>query len=202
MWLTQFSRPRSITIATNTTTTTTLGVRETLDSDDGDGDDDDGELEWDRSDFARRLPESDALSSYDVDEMSEMFHRPFLDFDLSSALAHRSSPPSPCSINDRWISETYSHRSLGQRPISRSLCDVSSVTQGRDRHVTQHMSLSDLRSTHLTGLTDMPGSHRFAEVFTVKPRCVIQSHRWKLTRRSIHSIRGSSGITRDSRDWQ
>ena len=149
MWLTQFSRSRSIT-----STTTTFGVRETLDSDD----DDDDELEWDRSDFSRCLPESDALSSYDVNEMSEMFHRPFLDFDLSSALPnHRSSP---CPITDRWIFETDSDRSLIQRSISRSLCDVSSVTQRREPRAIQSISLSDLRSIHPTSSDDMPPHSR------------------------------------------
>ncbi|CAF2614826.1 unnamed protein product [Rotaria sp. Silwood2] len=54
-------------------TATTSGVGESLYGDD---------LEWDKSDFTRHLPESDALSSYDVNEMAEILRNRFLQKNL------------------------------------------------------------------------------------------------------------------------
>ncbi|CAF5221303.1 unnamed protein product, partial [Rotaria magnacalcarata] len=56
-------------------TATTSGVGDSLYGDD---------LEWDKSDCTRHLPESDALSSYDVNEMAEILRNRFLEFDMSS----------------------------------------------------------------------------------------------------------------------
>lgn len=58
-------------------TATTSGVGESLYGDD---------LEWDKSDFTRHLPESDALSSYDVNEMAEILRNRFLEFDMTSQI--------------------------------------------------------------------------------------------------------------------
>ncbi|CAF0933225.1 unnamed protein product [Rotaria sordida] len=82
----KFDRRRSIT--------TTSDVGESL------CDDDDDDLEWDKSDFNRHLPESDALSSYDLNEMAEILRNRFLEFDMSSQIDECSTPFCQSTIND------------------------------------------------------------------------------------------------------
>ena len=76
MYSTPASRSNSIVkLSRRRSTATTSGVGGSLNGDD---------LEWDRSDFARHLPESDALSTYDVNEMAEILRNRFLEFDMLS----------------------------------------------------------------------------------------------------------------------
>ncbi|CAF0773833.1 unnamed protein product [Didymodactylos carnosus] len=50
----------------------------------GDSNSNIADLEWDKSDFTRHLPETDALSCYDVNEMAEILRNRFLEFDMQS----------------------------------------------------------------------------------------------------------------------
>ena len=64
------------------------------------------DLEWDESDFHRHLPESDALSAYDVNEMAEILRNHFLEFDMvsQSILSRQSTISDACTVDLRSMS--------------------------------------------------------------------------------------------------
>ena len=149
-------------------TATTSGVGESLEGDD---------LEWDRSDFTRHLPESDALSSYDVNEMAEILRNRFLEFDMSSQTGGRqnfsrqstvSDAMTPMSNYDFTIEEFLANRSvtpklafdveslyehsLIKRPFHRSLIDLHVKPVEKPPLPSKHLSLMDISSIEWTFL--------------------------------------------------
>ncbi|CAF0954276.1 unnamed protein product [Rotaria sordida] len=150
-------------------TTTTSGVGESLYGDD---------LEWDKSDFTRHLPESDALSSYDANEMAEILRNRFLEFDMSSQMGEHnicsrqssfvSDILTPMTNNDFTIEEflkrnstmsklTFDIESLCEtkiikRPFHRSLINLNIKTQEKTILLSKHLSLMDITSIEWTFL--------------------------------------------------
>jgi hypothetical protein len=151
-------------------TATTSGLGESLSGDD---------LEWDKSDFTRHLPESDALSSYDVNEMAEILRNRFLEFDMSSQMGGRSTIPSrqssligdlstPITNSDFTIEEflknncispklTFDIESLYEnqiitRPFHRSLTDLNRKPQEKAILLSKHLSLMDITTIEWTFL--------------------------------------------------
>ena len=151
-------------------TATTSGVGDSLCEDD---------LEWDRSDFTRHLPESDALSSYDVNEMAEILRNRFLEFDMSSQMGGRSAIPSrqsslmgdaltPMTNYDFTIEEFLKNNSISpklafdieslyenqivQRPFHRSLVDLNMKMREPSVLLSKHLSLMDITSIEWTFL--------------------------------------------------
>lgn len=151
-------------------TATTSGVGESLDGDD---------LEWDKSDFTRHLPESDALSSYDVNEMAEILRNRFLEFDMSSQIGGDFPTPSrqsslisdiltPMRNHDFTIEEflktqsipakiTFDIESLYEnqmlnRPFHRSLTDLNKPQCEKAILLSKHLSLMDITSIEWTFL--------------------------------------------------
>ena len=153
-------------------TATTSGVGESLYGDD---------LEWDKSDFTRHLPESDALSSYDVNEMAEILRNRFLEFDMSSQIgiggeflspSRQSSLISdvltPMRNYDFTIEEflksqsipakiTFDIESLYEnqminRPFHRSLIDLNKNRCEKPILLSKHISLMDITSIEWTFL--------------------------------------------------
>jgi len=150
-------------------TATTSGVGESLHGDD---------LEWDKSDFTRHLPESDALSSYDVNEMAEILRNRFLEFDMSSQMGGCFTPSrqsslmgdalTPMTNYDFTIEEflknnstipkiTFDIESLYEnqiikRPFHRSLIDLNLKTQEKTILLSKHLSLMDITSIEWTFL--------------------------------------------------
>ena len=151
-------------------TATTSGVGESIYGDD---------LEWDKSDFTRHLPESDALSSYDPNEMAEILRNRFLEFDMSSQIGGRSAIPSrqssfigdvstPITNYDFTIEEFLKNNSISPkltfdieslyenqiltRPFHRSLTDLSKKPQKKAILLSKHLSLMDINSIQWTFL--------------------------------------------------
>ncbi len=150
-------------------TASTSGVGESLYGDD---------LEWDKSDFSRNLPESDALSSYDVNEMAEILRNRFLEFDMSSQIGGRytvsrqssliSEILTPMANYDFTIEEflknnfvspklTFDIESLYEnqilnRPFHRSLPDLNLKIQEKTVLLSKHISLMDITSIEWTFL--------------------------------------------------
>ena len=130
------------------------------------------DLDWDRSDFSRCLPESDALSSYDVNEMAEIFRHRFLDFDMSSQVGlgnslSRQSTISNCDLTIEQFLQTRStpptapltfdidslcEHSLISRPFHRSLSTVKINSCEPTKLLTRHLSLMDVPSIEWTFL--------------------------------------------------
>jgi hypothetical protein len=149
-------------------TATTSGVGESLDGDD---------LEWDRSDFARHLPESDALSCYDVNEMAEILRNRFLEFDMSSQVGGRggfsrqstvSDLLTPMSNYDFTIEDFLQNRAVTpkltfdieslceqqmiKRPFHRSLTELNEKWTAKNDVRCKHLSLMDIPSVEWTFL--------------------------------------------------
>ena len=151
-------------------TTATSGVGESLYEDD---------LEWDKSDFTRNLPESDALSSYDVNEMAEILRNRFLEFDMTSQMGGGFGTPSrqssfigdaltPMRNYDFTIEEflktnsivpklTFDIESLYEnqiikRPFHRSLTDLNLKSPEQSVLLSKHLSLMDITSIEWTFL--------------------------------------------------
>lgn len=149
-------------------TATTSGVGESLHPDD---------LEWDRSDFTRHLPESDQLSSYDVNEMAEILRNRFLEFDMTSQYGGKtcysrqstvSDVLTPMSNFDLTIEEflkehsispkitfdieSLAENSLIKRPFHRSLTDLTYRPAEQATLVSKHLSLMDISSIEWTFL--------------------------------------------------
>lgn len=144
-------------------TATTSGVGDSLYGDD---------LEWDRSDFTRHLPESDALSSYDVNEMAEILRNRFLEFDMTSQAGGNGMPSrqssvfseavTPMSNYDFTIEEFLKTNSIApklafdieslyenqilKRPFHRSLTDLTIKPQEKAVLLSKHLSLMDISS--------------------------------------------------------
>jgi hypothetical protein len=118
-------------------------------SDDGESLCDD-DLEWDKSDFTRHLPESDALSSYDVNEMTEILRNRFLEFDMSSQIDGLSILSRQSTLTERFIpistqdltikKSLSSHRSLSNLNLSKQRCFL----------LSKHFSLMDIKSIEWT----------------------------------------------------
>ena len=131
--------------------TTTSDVGESLYSDD---------LEWDKSDFTRHLPESDALSSYDINEMTEIFRHRFLEFDMSSQIGEYSTSSiseiySPISNKDFYLFDiqSFNENQIKKRRFYRSLSDINIVKQRKNSFVlSKHLSLMDIKSIQWTVL--------------------------------------------------
>jgi hypothetical protein len=134
----------------------------------------DEDLEWDKSDFTRHLPESDALSSYDINEMTEILRNRFLEFDMSSQIGGRSTQ-SPISdiftptANQDLTTEEFLQNQHGsskrnfdleffyenqiiKRPFHRSLPDFRSIKQRKSSLLSKHISLMDIKSIQWTFL--------------------------------------------------
>ncbi|CAF1279380.1 unnamed protein product [Adineta steineri] len=169
------SRSNSVTklFRRRSTTATSSGVGESLYGDD---------LEWDKSDFARNLPESDALSTYDVNEMAEILRNRFLEFDMSSqvggsgrnnTLSRQSSLISdiltPMANYDFTIEEflknnfvspkiafdvesLYENQIIIKRPFHRSLPDLNLKIPEQTLLLSKHLSLMDITSIEWTFL--------------------------------------------------
>jgi len=124
---------------------TTSDVGESLYSDD---------LEWDKSDFTRHLPETDALSSYDINEMTEIFRHRFLDFDMSSQIDEYSTSSiseifSPISNKDFHLFdiESFNEIQIKKHRFYRSLSDINLLKQQKNCFVlSKHLSLMDIKS--------------------------------------------------------
>ncbi|CAF1407903.1 unnamed protein product [Adineta ricciae] len=148
----------------------TSGVGESLYGDD---------LEWDRSDFARNLPESDALSTYDVNEMAEILRNRFLEFDMTSQAGGGRYTPSrqssmisealtPMTNYDFTIEEflknnftspkiafdieSLCENQILDRPFHRSLPDLTVKIPERTVLLSKHLSLMDITSIEWTFL--------------------------------------------------
>lgn len=170
MYSTPNSRANSVPkLFRRRSTATTSGVGESLSGDD---------LEWDKSDFTRHLPESDALSSYDVNEMAEILRNRFLEFDMSSQIgiggefltpSRQSSLISdvltPMRNYDFTIEEflktqskiTFDIESLYEnpminRPFHRSLIDLNKNRYEKPILLSKHLSLMDITSIEWTFL--------------------------------------------------
>ncbi|CAF1091820.1 unnamed protein product [Rotaria sp. Silwood1] len=152
-------------------TATTSGVGESLYGDD---------LEWDKSDFTRHLPESDALSSYDVNEMAEILRNRFLEFDMSSQIDGHNNTPSrqssfisdvltPMTNYDFTIEEFLKTNStistkiafdieslyetkIIKQPFHRSLINLNIKNQEKTILSSKHLSLMDITSIEWTFL--------------------------------------------------
>ena len=150
-------------------TATTSGVGESLCGDD---------LEWDRSDFTRHLPESDALSSYDVNEMAEILRNRFLEFDMSSQVGGRATPSRQSSLMSEAVTpmanydftieeflkthsvspkitfdiESICENQMIKRPFHRSLIDLSYKPQEKTVLLSKHLSLMDITTIEWTFL--------------------------------------------------
>ncbi|CAF2442344.1 unnamed protein product [Rotaria sp. Silwood2] len=150
-------------------TATTSGVGESLYGDD---------LEWDKSDFTRHLPESDALSSYDVNEMAEILRNRFLEFDMSSQVGEHKIPSrqssfvsdvlTPMTNCDFTIEEFLRTNStipkiafdieslcetkIIRRPFYRSLTNLNIKNQEKAILSSKHLSLMDITSIEWTFL--------------------------------------------------
>lgn len=150
-------------------TASTSGVGESLEGDEL--------LEWDRSDFSRHLPESDALSSYDVNEMAEILRNRFLEFDMSSQYGGKPSISRQSTINDAstpmsnyeltiedflkgnsfqpkltFDIESICETSLIKRPFHRSLTDLHRNFRQESNLLSKHLSLMDVTSIEWTFL--------------------------------------------------
>jgi hypothetical protein len=151
-------------------TAATSGVGETLFDDD---------LEWDRSDFTRNLPESDALSSYDVNEMAEILRNRFLEFDMTSQVGGGRYTPSRQSstiselltpmtnydftieefLRNRFTSpiltfdiESICENQITKRPYHRSLTNLHIKFPEKATLLSKHLSLMDITSIEWTFL--------------------------------------------------
>jgi len=159
------SRSNSIPkLSRRRSTATTSGVGESLNGDD---------LEWDKSDFTRHLPESDALSSYDVNEMAEILRNRFLEFDMSSQIGGGYFTPSrqsslmgdvltPMTNYDFTIEEFLKNNSVASkltfdieslyenqiinRPFHRSLTNLNLKPSEKPILLSKHLSLMDITS--------------------------------------------------------
>ncbi|CAF1236149.1 unnamed protein product [Adineta steineri] len=81
----------------------------------------DGDLEWDKSDFTRHLPESDALSSYDIHEMAEILRNHFLEFDMLSQIGEHSILSRQSTFSDAFptiSNEEYIKNNLPKKKTS------------------------------------------------------------------------------------
>lgn len=112
-------------------TTTTSDVGDSLYTND---------LEWDKSDFTRHLSESDALTSYDINEMTEIFRYHFLDFDMSSQIFSSISNEDFSILNNENYFKKYR--------FHRSLSEINMLKQQRKNSfiISKHLSLMDIKS--------------------------------------------------------
>ncbi|CAF3030686.1 unnamed protein product [Rotaria sp. Silwood2] len=132
----------------------------------------DNDLEWDEFDLTCHLSESDALSSYDLNEMAEILRNRFLDFDMSSEIDEYSTPFCQSTINDILILIsnqnskkenflknsstssiiTFNHKYLNENSIIkhrlyRSLSDLNSIKQEKTYFfLSKHLSLMNIKS--------------------------------------------------------
>jgi len=127
-------------------TATTLDIEENLYNND---------LEWDKSDLTRHLSESDALSSYDINEMDEIFRHGFLEFDMSSEIDGYSTSSindvfSPISKRDFHLFdiEFLNKNSIKKRSFYRSLSELNLLKQQQKKNffLSKHLSLMDIKS--------------------------------------------------------
>lgn len=138
------------------------------------------ELEWDESDLTRCLPESDALSAYDANEMAEILRHHFLEFDMISQAAapstHRPKHKAQRSLSDC--------RFTGARqPVKRSslpeLCSLSVGSKAKRRasfsstaHLMQMEPEAELfavvTSTSLPHLSAFDKLRRYLKTFNDK----------------------------------
>lgn len=101
------------------------------------------DLEWDKYDFTRHLSESDALSSYDINEMTEIFRYRFLEFDMSSSSLS----------NDEDLNIINNHNSIKTRLLHRSLSDFNfSKQENNEFYFSKHLSLINIKSIQWTFL--------------------------------------------------
>jgi hypothetical protein len=106
----------------------------------------DGDLEWDQSDFTRHLYETDALSSYDINEMSEILRNRFLEFDMSSQIGERSVSSRQSTISNLFSSTSNEDLTIQQKySFHRSLTDFKSLKQQQ-----KYFSLPNIRSISRT----------------------------------------------------
>lgn len=171
MYSTPGSRSNSVVkLVRRRSTATTSGIGDSLYGDD---------LEWDKSDFTRHLPESDALSSYDVNEMAEILRNRFLEFDMLSqsgghTLTSRQSsfvvseavtPMTNCDFTIEDFLKTNSispkltfdieslcENQIIKRPFHRSLIDLNLKSQEKAVLLSKHLSLMDISSIEWTFL--------------------------------------------------
>jgi len=110
----------------------------------------DDDLEWDKSDFTRHLPESDALLSYDVNEMTEILRNHFLEFDMSSQIDELSILSRQSTLTERFIPISTQDLTI-KKPLSshRSLSNLNSSKQ-RCFLLSKHFSLMDIKSIQWT----------------------------------------------------
>lgn len=148
---------------------TTSGVGDSLYGDD---------LEWDKADFNRNLPESDTLSTYDVNEMAEILRYRFLEFDMSSQIGEHNITSrqssligdalTPMTNYDFTIEELLKTNSITpkltfdidslyenkimNRPFHRSLTDLNITSGHKTILLSKHLSLMDISSIEWTFL--------------------------------------------------
>ena len=108
----------------------------------------DDDLEWDKSDCTRHLYESDALSSYDINEMSEILRNRFLEFDMSSQIGECSLSSCQSTISNLFSSTSNEDLTIQQllnnqqkHSFYRSLTDFKSP-----KHQQKYFSLPNIRS--------------------------------------------------------
>jgi hypothetical protein len=136
-----YSNGTSVVKLSRQHSTTTSDVGESLYEDD---------LEWDKSDFTAHLSESDALSSYDINEMAEILRNRFLEFDMSSQISEDSTPPRQSTISNIFTSISNQDLTMRQikRPFHRSLTDFNSIKHKKKSFVlSKHLSLINIQKT-------------------------------------------------------
>ncbi|CAF1268654.1 unnamed protein product [Rotaria sp. Silwood1] len=125
----------------------------------------DNDLEWDQSDLTYHLPESDVLSSYDINEIAEILCNHYLEFNISSQIDECSTPICQSTINDIIIPiksnndskkenflENHSDRYLNKNSIIRhrlyrSLSNLNSIKQQKTYFLlSKHLSLMNIKS--------------------------------------------------------
>ncbi|CAF1385141.1 unnamed protein product [Adineta steineri] len=120
----------------------------------------DGDLEWDKSDFTRHLPESDALSSYDIHEMAEILRNHFLEFDMLSQIGEHSILSRQSTFSDAFPTISNEEYIKNNLPIDldlstkkprlyyRSLSDLTSLKREEKELfiLSKHLSLMDIKT--------------------------------------------------------
>jgi hypothetical protein len=100
------------------------------------------DLEWDKSDLNCHLSESDVLSSYDINQMTEIFQHRFLEFDMSSSHIGESHQSTISDIFPLISNEN----PINKRLFYRSLSDLNFEKPRRKYFLlTKHLSLMNIK---------------------------------------------------------
>ncbi|CAF5160835.1 unnamed protein product, partial [Rotaria sp. Silwood1] len=107
----------------------------------------DNDLEWDQSDLTYHLPESDVLSSYDINEIAEILCNHYLEFNISSQIDECSTPICQSTINDIIIPIKSNNDSIIRHRLYRSLSNLNLIKQQKTYFIlSKHLSLMNIKS--------------------------------------------------------